>query len=319
MSRIPVTPGNAFIDFLATRAPIIAKPEDFRDILIVSGLDASDVIAKQFEVAFEMFGKNWRDKLSLTWVRVRSRKELVDAINGFNGMMMVFDGHGSHKPDDNAVLWLGDEPVDIWSLRGEIARIPPIVILSACDTHAADRNHATVANGFLALGARSVLGSVFPLQAMDAATFTARLLYRVADYVPAAVDMFGRAMSWLEVVSGMLRRQAATDILRQLAALGVEWDDATMPWIMEMHAHMDLGLDDPFEHFLEALRERGFADDDIKREVHNALAASSTISYLHMGRPETILINTSENLDRLELAISEIGAAGQPNLIPELH
>src|SRR3546814_10624722 len=98
---------------------------------------------------------------------------------------------------------------------------PPIVILSACDTHAADRNHATAANGFLALGSRSVLASVFPLHASQAAIFTARLIYRVSDYIPAAIKLFERSLTWLEVVSGMLRRPVTTDLLRNLGAVGL--------------------------------------------------------------------------------------------------
>jgi|GEM_PF-6024360 len=93
--------------------------------------------------------------------QVKSRKKMVNAINAFQGMLMVFDGHGSYREDEPGVLWLGEEAVNVWELRSEITRPPPVVLLSACDTHAADRNHATVANGFLLLGTRSVIGSIF--------------------------------------------------------------------------------------------------------------------------------------------------------------
>jgi len=308
VSRIPVTPGNAFIDTLSSPVPIQATPEYFRDILIVSGLPEGDIIAEPFRIAFETFGKKWRDSIRIKWVRVTSRQELIDAINGFEGMMMLFDGHGSHNPDEPGVLWLGDTSIDVWSLRGEVYRIPPIVILSACDTHAADRNHATVANGFLALGCRSVLGSVFPLHASHAAIFASRLLYRVSNYIPAAIGLYGRSLTWLEVVSGMLRRQATTDILRHLEAVGLL--SQSLDLHHEMHGIVDLNFDDPFHHLRLALIEKGIPEDRLDREIHVAIASSSTISYLHLGRPETIYINTAETLAK----ITEMADSSPPDV-----
>lgn len=296
VSRIPVTPGNLFIETLSALPPILITPEAFKDVLVVSGLAEHDQIAKQFTIAFEQFGKQWRDKLNIKFVRVASRQELIEAINTFEGMLMLFDGHGSHKPDQPGMLWLRDEAVNVWELSGEITRPPPIVILSACDTHAADRNHATVANGFLALGCRSVLGSVFPLHASHAAIFTARLLYRVSNYVPAAIGMFKRSLTWLEVVSGMLRRQLVTDILRHLKEQGLITEADWHELHLRLCAMGDLQDGEAFSQIRQTLLDYGIPAATLDRETHAAIAASNMISYLHLGRPETILINSKENL-----------------------
>jgi hypothetical protein len=298
VSRIPVTPGNLFIQALSTQPPIHVTPEDFQDILVVSGLPKADAIAKQFDVAFDIYGEHWREKLRINFVRVSSRQELIDAINGFEGMLMVFDGHGSHKPKEAGLLWLGKESVDVWSLEGELHRPPPIVILSACDTHAADRNHATVANGFLALGSRSVLGSVFPLHASHAAVFTARLLYRVSYYIPAAIKQYKRSLTWLEIVSGMLRRQLSTDIFRHLESLGLiaKGDSEDIHLLASSAVETQ---DDPFSQLREVFLNYGIPEDRLDQEIRIAIAASPTISYLHLGRPETIVINTAANLNEL--------------------
>ena len=307
VSRIPVTPGNLFIGTLSSLPSMMVTPEDFRQILVVSGLDAEDDIAKPFRFAFDTFGRQWRDKLQLKFVRVRSKKDFVDATNAYQGMLMVFDGHGSHKPDQPGFLWFGEEAVDIWDLRGEIVRPPPIVILSACDTHAADRNHATVANGFLALGCRSVLGSVFPLHAVHAAVFAARLLFRISTFIPAAVKEFQRSLTWLEVVSGMLRRQITTDILLHLRSLGL----IPEPDFENLHFHMlflvDSQIVDPFASIRQGLLDFGIEESQLDRETRVAIAASSTISYLHLGRPETILINSVENVDEWSRSIDDMG------------
>jgi hypothetical protein len=298
VSRIPVTPGNLFIESVGRKELLFVAPDAFREVLIISGLEEADVIAKQFEVAFDHFGKLWHDKISLNFIRVKSRKEMVDAINAFRGMLMVFDGHGSHRKDEPGVLWLGDEAVDVWELRSGITRPPPVVLLSACDTHAADRNHATVANGFLMLGTRSVIGSVFPLHAKHAAIFAARLLYRVSEFIPAAVNMFGRSITWLEVVSGMLRRQALTDILHHFEAEKLLPGDWSIESTTELQMLVDVSSPDPFTNVQAQMAKWGLSDDDLKREIHSALANSSTISYLHLGRPETIIINSKENVDK---------------------
>lgn len=312
VSRIPTTPGNLFIDNLATSPSLFVTPEDFHDILVVSGLRDEDVIAKQFKIAFDHFGKLWSDRLRIKFVRVSSRTELIDAINDFQGMLFVFDGHGSHQPDHPGLLWLGEEGVDVWGLRGDVTRPPPIVVLSSCDTHAADRNHATVANGFLALGSRSVLGSVFPLEASDAAIFAARLMYRISDYLPAAIDMFERSLTWLEVVSGMLRRQAATDILRHLQYLGLVSRQDYLNLSNQIHAIVDLPSNDQFLEARQALLNYGIPADRIDKEIHAAISASSTISYLHLGRPETIIINKTRDL----VSLIELYETGQSAPVP---
>lgn len=275
VSRIPVTPGNLFVDRVGIKEPLIVDPDSFSEALVISGLEDGDVIAKQFEVAFDHFGRLWREKLNLKVIRVQSRKEMVDAINAFEGMLMVFDGHGSHSKDEAGVLWVGDEPVNVWELRDEITRPPPIVLLSACDTHAADRNHATVANGFLMLGTRSVIGSVFPLQATHAAVFTARLLYRVSEFIPAAVKMFGRSITWLEVVSGMLRRQALTDILNHLENKDLLPEGWSIESASDLQMLADVSSPDPFASVQLEIAKWGIPENDLEREIHCALASSS--------------------------------------------
>ncbi len=296
VSRVPVTPGNLFIDSVGMKEPIFVAPDAFEEILVISGLEEQDALAKQFQLAFSHFGKLWHDKIKIKFARVKTRKEMVDNINAFRGMLMVFDGHGSHRNDEPGVLWLGDEAVNVWDLRGEITRPPPIVLLSACDTHAADRNHATVANGFLMLGTRSVIGTVFPLHATHAAIFAARLIYRVSEFIPAALNKLGRSITWLEVVSGMLRRQALTDILYHLEGKGLVPDNWSVKAITELQMLVDVSGPDPFANVQVEMAKWGFPKEKIEREIHSALAISSTISYLHLGRPETIVINSMENV-----------------------
>ncbi|NKK59259.1 CHAT domain-containing protein [Rhizobium leguminosarum bv. viciae] len=298
VSRIPVTPGNLLIDQLAPLPLIRLTPESFRRILVISALKRDDPIRPMFELAFEIFGKHWQEAMQIDFVEVSNADELAAALNGFDGPLVIFDGHGSHPKDGVGVLHLKDETFDVWQLRERVSEPPPIVILSACDTHAADRNHATVANGFLALGCRSVLSSVFPLDAHAAASFAARLVFRISDFIPAAVNAFDRALSWTEIVSGMLRMQLLTDFLRLLEREKVINEET----YFEVHKRGNIAINGassrPFEDVLELLEKKGSEPRALKTYLDTAIASSSALAYLNVGRPETILLDTIERIAR---------------------
>ena len=297
VSRIPVTPGNLFVSQVMPIDYVHLRQADFQNILILNALNEHDSIARLFGTAIEVFEPQFSDKLEVHTKEVRSRSDLVDALNGFDGAMVIFDGHGEHKPCEPAVLHLQDEEVNVWELMEERPRVPPIVVLSACDTHAADRNHATAASGFLSIGARTVLGSVFPINAKDAAVFVARLLFRIAEFVPSAQRSFHRSLTWLEVMSGMIRMQLLTDFCRRLFIRGMVDKNGYMEIHMAGNVSINSFQKQPFDAVIESVCEQGVREDVAKSELLAATANSTAIGYLQLGRPETIIIHSDENGD----------------------
>jgi CHAT domain len=290
-SRIPVTPGNLFVSEAGAQTLVHLSPDDLKKVLVISALRPDDPIAGLFDLAFSTFEKRWRGKLDITTVVVRNAEQLVDAINAFDGYLMVFDGHGGHEKDGPGKLYLQDEAVDVWSLLPKLRRVPPIVILSACDTHAADRNHATTANGFLSLGVRAVLGSVFPIDARSAAIFTARFLYRIADYFGPAIAVFSQGLRWSDVVTGMLRMQILSEFLRAILRLDLITEDQFEKIHVEGNLAINSDRDDPLGHVVGLLAALGLERGLLERELEMVVANSDVISYLHVGRPETILVD----------------------------
>lgn len=301
-SRVPVTPGNLFVSKIGAQDTIQLSPTDLQKVLVISALKPDDPIAGIFDTAFEIFGKRWEGKLDITTNVVGSEKELVNAINTFDGHMLLFDGHGIHEKDGPGKLLLQGEAIDVWDLRPKLSRIPPIVILSACDTHAADRNHATTANGFLSLGARAVLGSVFPIDARAAAVFTARFLYRVADYLSPAIAIYDHGLRWSDVVSGMFRMQILTDFLRALLKSKLIDSNLYTRIHIDGNRAINSNQEDPLGQVLSMLEKLGHDRAMLQRELQFAVANSDIISYLHIGRPETILI---DDPDRIAKQLSE--------------
>ena len=197
---------------------------------------------------------------------------------------MVFDGHGKHSDSsDVGTLTVGNENLDVWSLRDRV-RVPPIVILSACDTQAVDRSHATTSNGFLAGGARAVLGTLLPIDAFNAATFVARLLYRIVDYLPAATAELGGIVQWNEVVGGMLRMLLLTDLLRA----GFNDLSLTESDYIHIHTEGNIAINTRRSDWLEVVTEMAAKrvqqpPDKILDYFRSRIPMSDAIRYVQLG------------------------------------
>ncbi|MEP6186328.1 CHAT domain-containing protein [Roseibium sp.] len=311
VTRIPVTPGNLFIDQLSAKRYQHLNVSEFSEILVLSALQEEDPISRFFEIAIAQFEPLFAHKVSVRTVRVRNRADLIEALNSFDGAMMVFDGHGGHQPGKAATLQLLEEEINIWELQAERPRIPPIVVLSACDTHAADRNHASTANGFLSIGARTVLGSVFPINAMEAASFVARLLYRVAEFVPSAHRLFNRSLTWMEIMGGIIRMQLLTDFCKRLEQKGIIDSETYRTVHLAGNMAINGGQEEwPFEQVIESLGDHGVDSGLARRELLAATANSTAISYLQLGRPETVIVHPNEGFAEEAEHASDDGRSG---------
>lgn len=250
-SRIPTTPGDLFFYQSILSKHVIIHLEDFEHILIVRSFHQDDPVRNILKSSLDILNepislqpivnafKDDREfqesarhqlenkdsntrKLNITlhWVDIDDEEQFVQAVNNYKGPIMIFDGHGTHeKHRDVGSLFIGSDKVDLWSLRGKV-RIPPIVLLSACDTHPIDRSHASVANGFLAVGATTVLGTVLPIQANHAAAFIMRLILRLREFLPVLIQKQDDCIRWTRVVSGLQRMSYVTELFRLLNSKG---------------------------------------------------------------------------------------------------
>jgi hypothetical protein len=295
-SRITSTPGNLMVGELASPPLIMITPDDFREILIVTAIDANDRLRDLLLTALDGFAPLWKGKLTIRSVEVSSEEDFVRALNSYHGPIAIFDGHGAHAADDVATLRVGASNIDVWQLRGKV-HVAPIVILSACDTHAADRSHATTANGFLTLGARTVLGTLLPIGGPSAAVFLARLIYRVFEYIPSAIDLFGRSLLWSEVVGGMLRMHVVTDFLRPLTSGMLTAQNYERITTLANHA-INSGNQRWYEEVAKIVADHaGMTLEGVRTAFEHSIPYSDTIRYVQIGSPETILITDSTIYD----------------------
>ena len=68
-SRIPVTPGNLFVDHVAAKPRLYFSVDDFLTVLVISALKRDDPIRPIFEMAFEGFEPEWRNRLKVEFRR----------------------------------------------------------------------------------------------------------------------------------------------------------------------------------------------------------------------------------------------------------
>ncbi len=329
-SRISATPGNLFFQQITERIGILLSPEDLTEILVVRSFKKDDRIRRLLEISINKYledtdpispikkafnnkteKKNELKKLQnqqqktkeldikIRFVDISSEDDFIKVLNEFDGQIMIFDGHGSHDKDiEIGSVLLENEKYDVWNLKGK-ARIPPIVLLSACDTHPLDASHASTANGFLAAGALTVLASVLPLDAIYAAIFLGRLILRLKMYVPTEVYDLNKPLRWINIVSGLQRMSYVTESMHLLIKEGGLNLNKDAQLRISYQSNYLINSEHPnwYENILELIAEESHKTvDEIKELISKYAQFPESMKYIQMGNPEQILIIKKEML-----------------------
>lgn len=300
VSRIPATPGNLMMIELVPPRRMFLDPSAFEEVLIISSFREDDHLKDILLRAVEGAARRIPGHLRIRHVRARDRGDLVDAINSFGGAMVILDCHGNHNERTGVgTLRIGKDDVDVWELRGTL-RSPPVVILSACDTHAPDRTHATVASGFLSCGARAVLGTFLPIRGDRAGVFAARLAHRASWYVSTMVDKVETPVLWSEVVGSMIRLDFLAELINQVQRRRLLSQEA---W-EELRFDVDMMIHSRDPNWWSAARTKikevtNLADEEFEGLVSLAIGSGDSVRYTHLGNPETICITNEEILGAL--------------------
>jgi len=295
-SRIPIVPSSLAYAIATNQDPVLIPPSVLCDILIIRSFEQNDPIRLVLEVALQSssFGDTaW--KINYRFVDVVAPDEIVKALNGHAGAIVVFDCHGSFAADEYySSLIVGGRQVRLWELRQSIERMPPIVLLSACDTLPVDGSHASVASGMLQLGARTVLATLLPIDSRKAAIFLCRLFYRIGEFVPIALRIRQR-ISWREVVSGMTKMTHMTECLWYLSKQGI-LDEASFD-SMHFEASKDINDLNPqwFERSVERLaRHLKCPLAEAKRYLCEDVGLTDALMHVQIGNPELLWLVGTE-------------------------
>lgn len=287
VSRMPTLPGNLLLRNGATRVPLILVPEDLNKVLIVRAFDQHDPLRKLVVEAIRIINNESRRKVELQVVDVGSKEQFVNAFNNFDGPLAIFDGHGAQeRTDPQGTLRVGSIRLNPFELYGKI-RIPPLLLLSACETHPLEGIESSVASGFLMLGARSVLGTMVPIDGRNAGILIARFMLRFAEFLPLLSSM----MPWSQVIGGMLRMSYVTDVLRTLQKqFQLSLDDYN-----KIHIAANLAINSFQPHWFEELLKSvavaaSTPEDKIRETWLRTCYFTDTLHYVHLGQPEHIFV-----------------------------
>jgi hypothetical protein len=290
VSRIPMTPGNMLLQFAAISLPIRLPAKLIYQVLIIRSFKQNDRLLHHLERAVAAY--NISDKMTITFVDVKSKAEAIDALNSFVGGIVVFDCHGGHGGHEaGGWLQIGNEQLNTWELAFR-ARIPPIVLLSACSTAPIGGSHITVANGFLRSGALSVLGTFLDVGGVHSAILVSRVLYRIDQFLTGIKAMQYQAISWRTIITGMVRMSYLTDVLYYFKDVEKIIDDDD--W-QELHMKGNLGINHLisswYDDVLAMLAQRtGLDIETISNKITTDHPLMETMYYSQIGMPERITI-----------------------------
>lgn len=227
-SRVPSTPGNSSFALCVGGHEKFVPLSAFSEVLIIRSYSPQDPIRNVLVGTVTAFLHEAGARIAARVVDVTSVDEFEAALTSFEGALLIFDGHGRSGSSRSAgTLRIGSNDVDLISMRGRV-RIPPICVLSACDTHALDGSHATPAHALLMSGADTVVATSLPVDAHYAAMFVSRLLYRIDTFLPLALGGPHGVARWSQVVPGLQKMSYATEMLRAIdGANGIALDAAS--------------------------------------------------------------------------------------------
>lgn len=290
VSRIPCNPGNVMFSQCVQNDISFISRSSLDEILVIRSFAESDPIAKHLELALSArIDGSTPSTQHIKFKDVASTDEFIKAVSNYKGSMLIFDGHGSRDSDTGVgSIIVGGKPLDIWTLRGELS-LPPIVLLSACDTYPIDGSHGSSAVGMLALGAKAVLGTLLPVHSGRSSAFLARLLFRLSEFLPLIMARYPHGVNWRYLMSGMLRMVYASELGHSYgASVGLRWESLEEPLTQ---ANVHINQRDPkwleqFQRNLATAANTPLSSVQAYRERYAWFTDS--MNYVHLGRPELI-------------------------------
>jgi hypothetical protein len=145
--------------------------------------------------------------------------------------------------------------------------------------------------GFLNAGAMTILGTVLPIAGVTAGAFIARLLYRIAQFLPQAALHCDRTLEWRGFLAGLLRMTHVTEVIQD-AITRYKLPASTFHDV-QMVANTHINMRDPQWHVavVEQMRR------SLPAAWHSAIQGrhplnqlTDSMKYVQLGHPELIQI-----------------------------
>lgn len=291
-SRLYPVPGNIFIQNAIDSTHINIVPQDLFNITILRSFTANDELRYSLETAIKFYPI---EHLNINIIDIADINDLVDQINNLRSNILIFDCHGYYnKKTGCSYLKIGQNDTDLFQLR-KLCSLPPIVILSACETFPVIGRHANVANACLACGAISVIATYHSIDGIKSAITISRLLYRIDQYVPLLCNNFDKPTRWLDIVSDIFRMEYIKDFVTYILQYYKIKDQYLHEQILiRANNFINFQQDTWFERIIKDISTAiAVNESDLLKLINSEYLWTDILSYVHVGSPERIIILNS--------------------------
>lgn len=319
VSRVPMSPGYLTDKLLLDTEQVHLSYKAFENILFISSFDDDDLIKNDVKYKVEIIQKTLSKSLdkefidnlvnsnehtkgmkisddgkkidiNIEWKNIANQSELIDVLNNNSSAIAIFDMHGGHSENGEGFLVLQNEAINISSLLGKI-KIPPVIILSACDTSPIDNNHYSVANMFLLAGAKTVLASALPIKSKQASVYIARLLIRVSIFLYIQLFEHGKSIKWSTFISGMTKQSYYTELIYKLQDCKIinGQQNQELNFFVNMNIN-PLQLDFHNKILDEICIKSNLTKNQLNDFIEKNHKFAECLKYIQLGNPENIVI-----------------------------
>jgi hypothetical protein len=319
-SRIPVTPGDLFLDLTLAPPPCVLRSSDFQRITIIRSFSPNDPVADaltqeidwlQQPITEDMFRQDASGadilqrtglspgqpllgkKVKIDWKDAESTDDFREALNSCDSTVVVFDGHGVVDSDGEGYLLIGDQRVRLANILQTYKAIPPVWILLSCSTASVNGGEKNPVYDLLHAGAVTVLGATAPIGASYAAELLASLLLLLDSDMSGNDDKIGdHWRTWSNLVHRVLQRKYVKELLDQLSnAFKVEvYREQAMP-LFEKIFHLTEARENWFSEFV-SLSSTLFKvpESDVENAIQQRGYYCDSARLVQFGHPDLVRI-----------------------------
>ena len=169
--------------------------------------------------------------------------------------------------------------------------MPPIIILSSCDTNPIDRNHYSVSNMFLLAGAKTVLGSALSIQSHESSVYISRLLIRLSVFLHTHLITHKQSIRWSTFITGMIRQSYYTELLFKLRDKKLIKNEQIEELNFFINININpLALDFHNIIYKEVRSKANLTLNELNKFIEDNHKMAECLKYIQMGNPENLII-----------------------------
>ena len=173
VSRLPVSNSRWSMTMNALEQPVMISSDPKR-VLVLELMDSSDPL-RTYTSHFKKYSD--RNLGAFTFRSPRDPSELIDALRDVQPEIVVLDGHGRwDRENDELFVLVGKNPIEINRLIDATQRMPPVWLLSSCQTSVAGAVNGSLSRKLLSQGALCVLATLNPISAWFASKVVTNIL-----------------------------------------------------------------------------------------------------------------------------------------------